>query len=54
MYEYGNKTAELADKYLQLAKQATSAKQLKSAKSWEQAASEYVTALATGGRLGAG
>ena len=46
MYEYGNNTAELADKYLQLAKQATSAKQLKNAKSWEQAASELATASA--------
>ena len=46
MYEYGNNTAELADKYLQLAKQATSAKQLKSAKSWEQAASELATSSA--------
>ena len=43
MYEYGNNTAELADKYLQLAKQATSAKQFKNAKSWEQAASELAT-----------
>ena len=46
MYEYGNNTAELADKYLQLAKQATSAKQFKNAKSWEQAASELATASA--------
>ena len=46
MYEYGNNTAELANKYLQLAKQATSAKQLKSAKSWEQAASELATSSA--------
>ena len=46
MYEYGNNTAELADKYLQLAKQATSAKQIKSAKSWEQAASEMATSSA--------
>lgn len=46
MYEYGNNTAELADKYLQLAKQATSAKQIKSAKSWEQAASELATSSA--------
>ena len=62
MYEYGNNTAELADKYLQLAKQATSAKQLKSAKSWEQAASELATSSAkqaqqytyTANKLGAG
>lgn len=46
MYEYGNNTAELADKYLQLAKQATSAKQIKSAKSWEQAASELASSSA--------
>jgi hypothetical protein len=46
MYEYGNNTAELADKYLQLAKQATTAKQIKSAKSWEQAASELATSSA--------
>lgn len=46
MYEYGNNTAELANKYLQLAKQATSAKQFKNAKSWEQAASELATASA--------
>ena len=46
MYKYGNNTAELADKYLQLAKQATSAKQFKNAKSWEQAASELATSSA--------
>lgn len=46
MYEYGNNTAELADKYLQLAKQSTSAKQFNNAKSWEQAASELATASA--------
>ena len=46
MYEYGNNTAELADKYLQLAKQATSAKQIKNAKSWEQAASELASSSA--------
>ena len=46
MYEYGNNTAELAAKYLQLAKQATSAKQFKNAKSWEQAASELATSSA--------
>lgn len=38
MYEYGNNTAEIADKYLELAKKATSAKQYHSAKSWNQAA----------------
>lgn len=46
MYEYGNNTAELADKYLQLAKQSTSAKQFKNAKSWEQAASELASSSA--------
>lgn len=46
MYEYGNNTAELADKYLQLAKQATSVKQFKNAKSWEQAASELASSSA--------
>lgn len=46
MYEYGNNTAELAEKYLQLAKQATSSKQFKNAKSWEQAASELATSSA--------
>lgn len=46
MYEYGNNTAELADKYLQLAKQATSAKQFKTAKSWEQSASELASSSA--------
>lgn len=46
MYEYGNNTAELADKYLQLAKQATSAKQIKAAKSWEQSASELASSSA--------
>lgn len=46
MYEYGNNTAELADKYLQLAKKATTAKQFKEAKSWEQSASELATSSA--------
>lgn len=46
MYEYGNNTAELADKYLQLAKQSTSAKQYKAAKSWEQSASELASSSA--------
>lgn len=46
MYEYGNNTAELAEKYLQLAKQSTSAKQFKTAKSWEQSASELATSSA--------
>ena len=62
MYEYGNNTAELADKYLKLAKQSTSAKQFKSAKSWEQAASELATSSAkqaqqytyTANKLGSG
>lgn len=38
MYEYGNNTAEIADKYLKLAKKATSAKQYNTAKSWNEAA----------------
>jgi hypothetical protein len=38
MYEYGNNSAEIADKYLELAKKATSAKQYHSAKSWNEAA----------------
>ena len=38
MYEYGNNTAEIADKYLELAKKATSAKHYHSAKSWNEAA----------------
>lgn len=46
MYEYGNNTAELADKYLQLAKQSTSAKQYKQAKNWEQSASELASSSA--------
>lgn len=46
MYEYGNNTAELAEKYLQLSKQYTSIKQFKNAKNWEQAASELATASA--------
>lgn len=46
MYEYGNNTAELAEKYLQLAKQASSAKQFRNVKSWEQAASELATSSA--------
>lgn len=46
MYEYGNNTAELADKYLQLAKKSTSAKQFKTAKSWEQSASELASSSA--------
>lgn len=62
MYEYGNNTAELADKYLQLSKESTSAKQFKNAKNWEKAASELATASAkqaqqysyAAGKLGAG
>ena len=46
MYEYGNNTAELADKWYQLSKQSASIKQYKAAKSWEQAASELATASA--------
>ena len=46
MYEYGNNTAELADKWYQLSKQSASIKQFKAAKSWEQAASELATSSA--------
>ena len=46
MYEYGNNTAELADKWYQLSKQSASIKQFKAAKNWEQAASELATASA--------
>lgn len=46
MYEYGNNTAELADKYLQLARKSTSAKQYNAAKSWEQSASELASSSA--------
>lgn len=62
MYEYGNNTAELADKWYQLSKQSASIKQFKAAKSWEQAASELATASAkqaseyayTANKLGSG
>lgn len=62
MYEYGNNTAELADKWYQLSKQSASIKQYKAAKSWEQAASELATASAkqaseyayTANKLGSG
>nr|DAG74689.1 MAG TPA: minor capsid protein [Microviridae sp.] len=46
MYEYGNNTAELADKWYQLSKQSASIKQYKAAKNWEQAASELATSSA--------
>jgi hypothetical protein len=46
MYEYGNNTAELAEKYLELSKQSSSAKQYKAAKSWEQSASELASSSA--------
>ena len=46
MYEYGNNTAELADKWYQLSKQSASIKQFKAAKTWEQAASELATSSA--------
>ena len=46
MYEYGNNTAELADKWYQLSKQSASIKQFKAAKNWEQAASELATSSA--------
>lgn len=46
MYEYGNNTAELANRYLELAKKATSAKQYHSAKSWKEAASSLAQSSA--------
>lgn len=46
MYEYGNNTAELADKWYQLSKQSASVKQFNAAKKWEQAASELATSSA--------
>ena len=46
MYEYGNNTAEIADKYLELAKKATSAKQYHTAKSWNEAASSLAQSSA--------
>lgn len=62
MYEYGNNTAELADKWYQLSKQSASIKQFKAAKNWEQAASELATSSAkqaseyayTANKLGSG
>jgi hypothetical protein len=46
MYEYGNNTAELANRYLELAKKATSAKQYHSAKNWNEAASSLAQSSA--------
>ena len=46
MYEYGNNTAEIADKYLELAKKATSAKQYHTAKNWNEAASSLAQSSA--------
>lgn len=46
MYEYGNNTAELANRYLELAKKSTSAKQYNSAKSFEEAASSLAQSSA--------
>lgn len=46
MYEYGNNTAELANRYLELAKKSTSAKQYHSAKSFEEAASSLAQSSA--------
>lgn len=46
MYEYGNNTAELANRYLELAKKSTSAKQYHSAKSWNEAASSLAQSSA--------
>lgn len=46
MYEYGNNTAELANRYLELAKKSTSAKQYHSAKSFNEAASSLAQSSA--------
>lgn len=46
MYEYGNNTAELANRYLELAKKSTSAKQYNSTKSFEEAASSLAQSSA--------
>lgn len=46
MYEYGNNTAELANRYLELAKKSTSAKQYNTAKSWNEAASSLAQSSA--------
>lgn len=46
MYEYGNNTAELANKYLELAKKSTSAKQYHSAKTFEETASSLAQSSA--------
>lgn len=46
MYEYGNNTAELANRYLELAKKSTSAKQYHSAKSFKEAATSLAQSSA--------
>lgn len=46
MYEYGNNTAELANRYLELAKKSTSAKQYNSTKRFEEAASSLAQSSA--------
>lgn len=46
MYEYGNNTTELANRYLELAKKSTSAKQYHSAKSFNEAASSLAQSSA--------
>lgn len=46
MYEYGNNTAELANRYLELAKKSTSAKQYHSAKNFNEAASSLAQSSA--------
>ena len=46
MYEYGNNTAELPNRYLELAKKSTSAKQYHSAKSFNEAASSLAQSSA--------
>ena len=46
MYEYGNNTAELANKYLELAKKSTSAKQYHTAKTFKETASSLAQSSA--------
>lgn len=46
MYEYGNNTAELANKYLELAKKSTSAKQYHTSKTFKETASSLAQSSA--------
>ena len=46
MYEYGNNTAELANRYLELAKKSTSAKQYHTAKTFKETASSLAQSSA--------